>query len=123
LRPFEGVPASKISSRARLTPPRSTPRTGLHDRADGQQRHDGDHLTAHDDFVDVHRRPPGDVAVLDDERADRGAGDAEPAAAALPLGGLLTHAAAGSAAHLRDGYDDHVVLFFLYQKTAYDVET
>jgi len=43
----------------------------LDDRADREQRDDGDDLAAEDDAIDVDRRAPPNRSVLDDERADR----------------------------------------------------
>src|SRR5437870_7277975 len=62
------------------------PRPALEEGTDDQQRHDGDDLAAQDHAVHIEGRLPANVAVTDEEGADRASHKAEAAPAPLTFG-------------------------------------
>src|SRR3954452_3804843 len=84
---------------------------GAHHGAQRQQRNDGDDLTAQHDAVDVDRRSPDHLAVLDHEDTQATAGRAEATARALVPAALRggPGTATTAAGHPRDRQQNHAV--------------
>jgi hypothetical protein len=96
---------------------------GLEDHPDREQGDDGDHLAAKDDPVDIHRRPPAQLATADDERPDRARGHAE--AAALPPAlalRVLAASAPGATLDPGGGNDRQAVLLIRFPEHPLDGE-
>ena len=77
---------------------RTAPRAGEQDPAGDDDRGHRDDLTAQHDPVDVDRRLPGHLAVLDDPRSARAGHHAEAPASAGLAGFVVTHAATAATA-------------------------
>src|SRR5918999_3582102 len=73
----------------------------LQERAEDEQRHDGDHLSHEDDPVHVDSRFPAHLAAAHDIDAGRRRAEAEAAAAVA----RVVTAASAAPAYLRDGDD------------------